>query len=249
MQVKGLSFAGVFGFCLFFLPAEPTHAQHPTLRQEAAPRVFVFTLRHQSTAAAVALIRPLLSPSGTVEEQSLRKTVVVRDIGSAIDRVQAALLELDRPAQNLRFEIQVIQAGPVRAPISPPEPIQIGKPLGEELAGRLRRHLRYESFAVVAEAGLSSKEGENVSYTLGDGYDLSFKLGSIVNAKRLQVENFRVEKRSRQSADKGRQLKPRELFHANLNLWLDRYFTLVLADDPERQEALVIAIICRPEPQ
>ena len=41
--------------------------------------------------------------------------------------------------------------------------------------------------------------------------------------------------------------RAQELFHATLNLWIDRPFSLVLAQSESRQEALVVAISARRE--
>ena len=63
----------------------------------------------------------------------------------------------------------------------------------------------------------------------------------------MKLEGFRIVKQVENPTNKGRRLEPRELFHATLNLWIDRPFNLVLAQDESRQEALMVAISCRRE--
>lgn len=210
-------------------------------------RVYAHTLEHQKAADAMALVRPLLSPRGTVEEQVRANTLVVRDVASVVQRVAVALERFDSPPEELRFQIQVLKAGPKRrSVISPPQSTGPEIEISAELVERLRGLLRYEDYRVLAEAGMTSQEGEQVVYSLGDGYDVSFRLGSVLGGQRLKLEGFRIREKT-QSTSKGPQLPPKELFHATLNLWLDKPFTLVLAQDEARKEALMIAISCHRE--
>lgn len=211
-------------------------------------RVFAYTLEHQKASDAIVKIRPLLSSRGTVEEQPRSNTLVVRDVGSAVEAVARALNDFDRPPEALRFQIQVLQAGPkARSVISPPRPGAVAEAeVSAELVDLLKGLLRYEDYRVLAQAGVTSQEGDEVVYSLGDGYDVSFRLGSILGGQRLKLEGFRIREKTR-ATSKGPQLPPRDLFNATLNLWLDKPFTLVLAQDEERKEALMVAISCHRE--
>jgi hypothetical protein len=238
-----------------FLGAGPAAAQAPPAGKPAAAaanasalQVYAFTLRHQSLSEAAIMVRMRLTPRGTVEEQPGAKTLVVRDVASSIDQIRRLLDAFDVPPEEIRFDIKVVQAGPQRAVISPPVGAGLGETaLDEELATRLRGLLRYEDFRVLASAGLTSKAGEQVEYTLGDGYDVAFRLASVVDGRRVKLEGFKVVRRPPRAVDKSRQLAPKQLFQATLNLWLDKPFTLVLAQDEAKQEALMIAITCRRE--
>lgn len=221
-------------------------------------QVYAYTLKHQPVREAVTLVRPYLSAAGTVEEQARGNTLVIRDTPAALARIRPVLEGFDRPPQDLRFDIQIIRAGPKRQVVSPPtdEPETDG--LSEELVKRLRDLLRYDDYRVLAEAAVTSKEGEEVTYSLGQSYSVSFRLGSVLGSstqpssaaarpERLKLQDFRILRHAGSSANKGRQLEPRELFHATLNLWIDRPLNLVLAQDESSQEALMIAISCRRE--
>jgi len=208
--------------------------------------VYAYTLKHQPAHEALALIRPLLTLRGTVEVQPGDNTLVIRETRPALIRLTRLLAELDHPPGDLRFDIRIVRAGPKRNVISPPEPEGPG-PLSEELAARLRELLRYDYYRVLAEACVTSREGEDVTYALGQAYTVSFRAGTLLAGQRVKLENFRILKQVKNPSDKGRQLKPRELFHATLNLWLGRPFNLVLAQDESRQEALMVAISCRRE--
>ncbi len=207
-------------------------------------RVYAYTLKHQPAHEALALIRPLLTTRGTVEVQPGSNTLVVRETRTALTSLTRVLAEFDHPPEELRFDIRIVRAGPKRNVVSPPEPEDFG-PLPEELAERLRELLRYDDYRVLAEAGVTSQEGEDVTYDLGQTYSVSFRSGTVVAGQRVKLEGFRIVKHAENATNKTRQLKPRELFHATLNLWLGRPFNLVLAQDESRQEALMVAISVR----
>ncbi len=210
-------------------------------------QVYAYTLKHQPAHEALALIRPLLTARGTVEVQPGDNTLVIRETRPAIPRLSRLLAEFDHPPEELRFDIRIVRAGPKRSVISPPESEGLGTELSEELAGRLRELLRYDDYRILAEAGVTSREGEEVTYALGQTYSVSFRSGTVMAGQRVKLEGFRILKQVANPTNKGRQLKPRELFHATLNLWIGRPFNLVLAQDASRQEALMVAISCRRE--
>lgn len=232
------------------VPGAPKATARPPAAAAAnasALQVYAFTLRHQPLSEAAIMVRMRLTPRGTVEEQPGANTLVVRDVGTSIDQIRRLLDAFDVPPEEIRFDIKVVQAGPKRAVISPPGGADTGGALDEDLATRLRGLLRYEDFRVLAAAGLTSRAGEKVEYSLGEGYDVAFRLVSVADGRRVKLEGFRVVRRPPRAVDKSRQLAPQQLFQATLNLWLDKPFTLVLAQDEAKQEALMIAISCRRE--
>lgn len=226
---------------------------NPSVVDRTQMRVHAYTLSHRMAREALPLVRPFLSPSGTVEEQPGSNTLVIRDVGTVIGRIVPVLERFDQPPEDLRFDIQIVRAGPQRGGgISPPQAEEETFELSGEVAERLRELLRYDSYQVLAEAAVTSSEGQRVTYSLGQSYSVSFRLGTILggsqaNGERLRLEDFRIVKHVRNPSNKGRQLEPQELFRATLNLWIDRPFNLVLTQDTARQEALMVAISCRRE--
>lgn len=217
----------------------------------AQMRAHAYTLSHRMAREALPLVRPFLSPNGTVEEQPGSNTLVIRDVSTVIGRIVPVLERFDQPPEDLRFDIQIVRAGPHRGGVSPPQAEETFE-LSGEVAERLRELLRYDSYQVLAEAAVTSSEGQRVTYSLGQSYSVSFRLGTILggsqaSGERLRLEDFRIVKHVRNPSNKGRQLEPQELFRATLNLWIDRPFNLVLAQDSARQEALMVAISCRRE--
>lgn len=234
---------------LLLVAAMPVAAQESGSGRDPGLRVYAHTLKHRSTSEVLAVVRPLLSARGTVQEQPGTNTLVIRDQSQVVGRVIAVIAALDQPPSGLRLDIQVLRAGPRRNGVSPPVPDQglAGSDLPAELVERLRGLLRYDHYQVLARAEVISQEGEEVTYSLGQGYDVNFHLGSVLAGQRLKLEGFRILKKVRNPANKTRWLAPRELFHATLNLWMDRPFTLVLAQEEGSREALMVAITCHRE--
>lgn len=209
-------------------------------------QILAYSLKHRPVSEALAIVRPFLTARGTVEEQRRGNTLVIRDQATVLKRVGQALSVFDAPPQDMRLHIQVVQAGPeFKSVVSPPVQTVSAGELAPELESRLRGVLRYEDYQVLAQADVSSREGQSVNYSLGDEYEVSYRLGQVVGERRLKLEDFRIKKQTR-STNKGRQLEPRELYHATFNLWLEKPFMLVITQDPGRQEALLIAISARP---
>lgn len=247
-RVHALRVGTIVAVCIW-LGASATWAQAPS-SGDSRLRVYAYTLKHQPAHEALQQVRPLLSTRGTVEVQPGGNTLVVRETQGIIDRVARLLERFDHPPEELRFDIRIVRAGPKRSGISPPQPeneVLSAAELPESLAAQLREYLRYDDYRVLAEAGLKTLEGEEVTYSLGQTYSVSFRSGTVMAGQRVKLEGFRILKQINNPANKGRQLPPRELFHATLNLWLDRPFNLVLAQDEKRQEALMVAISCRRE--
>ena len=208
-------------------------------------RVYAHTFQHRQTGEMLSLVRPLLSARGTVEEQPGSNTLVIRDRPDVIAEIVPLIQALDHPAEDVRLEIHVLRAGPYRpTPISPSTPPQTldSSGLPPELVERLRRLLRYDDYQVLARAGMSSKEGEDVTFELDPRYSVSFRLGTVMAQQRLRLENFRFFRQPPASADKSRRLEPEQLFHATLNLWQERPFALVLSQNHQLGEALMVAI-------
>lgn len=188
------------------LPAETSGAPEEGRPQapSAAPEggatshgVYAHTLKHQPAHEALAQIRRLLSPQGTVEVQPGGNTLVIRDRRAVLDRVIPVLTEFDHPPQDLRFDIRIVRAAPLRSVISPPIQSSEDSGLPEEILRRLRNLLRYDDYRVLAKAEMTSREGEDVTYALGRSYSVSFRPGTVIadpTGERLRLAGFRIQK-------------------------------------------------------
>jgi hypothetical protein len=216
-------------------PAAPLAAQPgPQPRDSAELVLHAVTLRYQQALEAIPLIQPLLTGRGTLELQPGGNTLVIRDTAAAIARIVPVLHAFDHPAQPLKVEILIVRAS--RAVVSP----QVSRSdLPESLTRRLRELLPYEIYEMQAQANLASQEGQAVAYELGDDYVVSFRLGTLMDAKRIRLANFDVSRR----AGKSRSTVP--LVHTSLNLCLDQTMSLGLARSEGSRDALIIVVTVR----
>jgi hypothetical protein len=191
--------------------------------------VQAYTFKHQRASEAVSLIYPLLSARGTVALQPGGNTLVITDTPAALSRIVPVLRSFDHPARPLRIEIFVVKAS--RTPVSPP--IRRSD-LPEEQTRELRAALPYDIYEVQAQARLQAMEGQSVIYGLGTDFEVKFRLGTLLNGKRVKLSNFRVSKSGN------------ELIHAHLNLWVDQTMNLGLAKHEESAEALILVLTLRP---
>jgi hypothetical protein len=202
--------------------------------QEATPPALVMRLvplEHRAAGDAVPIVEALLSPIGTVELQPRGNALVIRDTPAAVRRVVARLRAFDRPPRRVRLEIQIVRAGTDRG-----DPAAGREELPVELVRRLRELLRFETFALLAEAGLEMMEGERVSYQFGADYRVEFELGVLNDHGQLRLHDFIVGRGTAGG---------RPLIHTNLNLALERPMVLGLAQTEASERALMVVLTSR----
>ena len=210
------------------LLASPLAAQ--VVGKEGELVLHAFTLRHRAATEAVQIVSPLLSKRGTVELQPATNTLVIRDTAAAIGQIIPILRRYDHPSRPLVLDVFIVRA--VRSGVGPSL-----SDLPEPLTRRLRALLPYDSFQTQAQARLSSREGEAVTYTLGGEYEVGFRFGTIVE-QRVRLSSFRILRRG-----EGRNGTP--LIHTNLILPLEQTTSFVLARTEESREALMVLLTLR----
>jgi hypothetical protein len=208
-------------------------------RGQAPPRVddvlvlHAYMLKHQRASDAIPLVHPLLSERGTVELQPAENTLVIRDSPGALARILPVLRSFDHAPRPLRVEIMIVRAS--KSNVSPP---MNHSDLPDELTRRLRKILLYDNYDMEAQAQLQPVEGESLTYEIGEGYVVAFRLGTVLPDRRVRLADFEI----------GRRLPRRgsqELLHTNLNLWLDQTMSLGLAKSEGSREALMVVLTIR----
>ena len=192
-----------------------------------------YTLKHQRASDAIPLVHPLLSERGTVELQPGDNTLVIRDTPGALARILPVLRSFDHAPRPLRVEIMIVKAS--RSAVSPP---MNHSDLPEELTRRLRKILLYDNYDLEAQSLLQPVEGESVTYEIGEGYQVAFRLGTVLPDRRVRLTDFEIARRSPKRG-------PQELLHTNLNLWLDQTMSLGLAKSEGSREALMVVLTLR----
>lgn len=199
-------------------------------RQPADVRLglHAYVFQHRPAADAVPLVRPLLSSRGSLLIKRDGKTLVVRDTVAGIARVVPVLRSLDRPVIPLDLEVMLVRAE--RSIVSPPQQSTIP----ETLAGELGSILPYDVYLLVAHADLATREGEEVTYEVGAGYTLRFRLGRYEGGG-VKLHDFRVYRAGHDEP----------MVHANLLLTLGETYSLGLSKSESSPTALMVVLTCR----
>jgi hypothetical protein len=212
------------------VPAAPPAPAPPAVLEMRRP------IKNQSPEDAVFFVRPLLSPTGSVELRG--HDLVIRDRSELIAHLQHLLDDFDHPRIALRMVVQVVQAGPkYEAAVSPVLP---PKEVPEPLRSRLLRTLRYPSLRLLAQGGFEANEGTEVRSAIGADFPVSFRFGTLRAGQTLQLRTFRIAR-----AD----TPDDPLVSADLFMPLDQPLVVGLTNDEGSQSALLVVLTCtRPAP-
>lgn len=214
----------------------PPAAPRPPLPAPEELRLHVFTLQHQRAIEALAVIRPLLSVRGAVDLDETANTLAVRDTLASLSRVTMAIRAFDHAAQPLRFEVQL-----VHAETSALSPVPPSDDLDPALLAKLKQLLRFQHYARIGRAEIESREGEQVTYQLGDRYRLAFRVGTVVDGRRVRLSDLRMVRLATGAPE-------RELVHTSVNLGLQQPLILGLTRDESADRALMLVLRCeRPQ--
>jgi hypothetical protein len=148
------------------------------------------------------------------------------------------LRAFDHAVLPLRLEVLIVEAAqdglsvPVEA--RPPEP----------LSSRLRSLFRYDRYEVIARGGLDAREGEDVTYELGQGYVVNFRLGTLLADRRIRLNGLRIMRTVDDPEAVSPAFEVRTLLNGNFNLWLDQTLVLTLTQSESSPRALMVAVTC-----
>jgi hypothetical protein len=219
----------VLGLLCAVLLAPAGSAQAPAATPAQTDLVLhAYTMRYRQASDAISLVFPLLSQRGTVELQPATNTLVIRDSTAALGRIIPVLRSYDHPSRPLNLDIYIVRA--IRSPGA------ARSELPEALTRRLRALLPYDIYEVEAQAQLASREGQAVTYALGKEYEVSFRLGTLVDRQRIRLSNFRVLRRTEEH------LAGSPLVHTNLLLTLEQTTGFGLARTEQSNEALMVVM-------
>lgn len=196
--------------------------------------LYAHTLENQPAIEALPMVYPLLSDRGAVELKPKENTLVVRDLETNVRRIARVLEEYDHPRRPVAIEIQLVKA---TAEVF--SPTRLSR-LPEPLLKRLQDLLPYHSYQLLAGTRLHSREGEQVRYRLGSRYRVEFRIGTLLDDRRVRLYGFQLT---------GDAARGKALIHTNLNLRLDQTLYLGLATSESSEEALMVVVTARAAPE
>ncbi len=183
---------------LLLVAGPASAAPEPT----AAPDVVrAFRLRHRKADAAFLVVRPLLTPRGSVVLQPGLGTLTVRDAGATVERVASAIAAFDVPPRGFSVGVALYRA------TTDTEPRPSGGSPSDDLTGgvgeRLRKLFSFTDYTVLDEVSLQGVEGDPLSWTLGGGFRLEFVLeaagADAVRLRNLVLARVRRDEKGREA--------------------------------------------------
>lgn len=190
----------------------------------------VFRFEHQRASEALAMVRSLLSPRGSVSLDEASNTLAVRESPAILTRVSTAVRTIDHVAQPIWLRVELI-----RAAVSSLSPVPKASDVEPELVDNLRKLFRFQQFAQVSRGRIETREGEEVTYEMGEGYRLAFRLGTIVDRRRIRLSSFQLTRVVAGQDD-------RTLVRSAVNLGLDQPLILGLTNDEAAERALMLVL-------
>lgn len=197
--------------------------------------VHVYVMRHQSAGEALDVIKPLLSPRGRFEVSNAENTLVLHDSAATIAGILPVLVAFDHPAQPVDVELWLVRASGSK--VSPPI-VQQAKGVPADLMRSLSEHFPYQHYSVIGSSKVRGTEGEQMTFQVGGGYAVRFRLGTVVSDQRLKLNDFEVVL-IRGNGD------PVALPKSLLNVWIEKPYVLALSSREPGSAALMVVVRCR----
>lgn len=192
--------------------------------------VRTFQFKHKQADKAAAMIKSLLTASGSMSIQPATNSLVVTDDPEQLKEIAAALTKFDAAPQPFHLTVRLISAGR-------------GGAKGARFPDELRdlesklQLLRYDSVESLGAAEVDGKEGEPGIVSLSS-YRADFKFGEYDPASdTISISDFQL---SRQTGD---QLAP--MMKTTLNLKLGQTFIMGVTRQPDSQRALMMVLSAR----
>ena len=171
-----------------------------------------FEMKFKAVDRAATLIKPLLSPEGSVSTESSNGTLTVSDKPANVAAIAAALQEFDTAPRPLKLSIRLVLAGRAGAGARIPEEVR-------DLAPKLAM-IGFNSAEALGQAGIEGHEGEPAAIEMANGYRAAFKFGDYdPTSKTVSVNDLHVSKLDADQSAK-------DLYRTTLNLKVGQTYIL-----------------------
>lgn len=192
--------------------------------------VRTFTFKHKQAEKAAAIIKPLMSATGSMSIQPSANSLVVTDEPETMKKIAEALTAYDAPPQPFQLTVRLISARR-----GPGERARVPAEL-KELESKLAM-LRYNEVDSLGAADVDAKEGQPGTIDLAS-YRADFKFGEYDPASdTIQISDFKLSRLD------GDQLAP--MMKTTLNLKLGQTVIFAVTRDAQSQKALMLVLSAR----
>jgi hypothetical protein len=202
--------------------------------------VRVFSLKNRKAEEAFLLVRPLLTPRGSIVLQPGLNALTVRDTSDAVERAAQAVASFDVPPRGFAISVSLFRA------TSEPSTRTAPTPVAEQIRGvgaRLRKLFSFTDYVPLDEVVLQGLEGESVSWSLGGSYRIDFLMesagsGDVVRLRNLVLSRVRRDEKGRESVH--------DVARTSVNLRVREPFVLGVGREEGGTAALFLVLSAAP---
>jgi hypothetical protein len=196
---------------------------------EKALTVRTFQFKYKDAEKATAVVKPMLSPEGSISIQAGSNALVVTDRPENLKEIVAALTKFDAAPQLFRLDVRLVAASRDGSGSVPAEL--------KDIAGKLAL-LRFNTVESLGAADMTGREGDPGAVSLQSGYRAEFRIGDYDPASdTLRVNDFKVSKMA------GDQLT--QILKMSMNLKLNQTVILGATKVANSGRALMIVVTAR----
>lgn len=214
---------------VLFLVSAAAFADAADVGRNLSVRTFQF--KHKQADKAAAMIKSLMSGSGTFTVQPGANSLVVTDDPENLKKIAAAIAQFDAAPQPFQLSVRLVSAGRGgtggRARV--PENLR-------DIESKLAL-LRFDTVEALGSASVDGKEGDNGTVDLAT-YRADFHFGEYDPASdSIKISDFKLSRLG------GDQVAP--LMKTTLNLKLGQTVIMAVTRDAQSQRALMMVLSAR----
>jgi len=202
--------------------------------------VQVFNLKFRTMDEATAVVRPLLSPEGSILILPSSRSLTVKDTFASVQRVAQALAAADLPPRTLFFSVSLLQAG------SGLIPGVVVRDAAEVMAAgeRLKKLLNIGGYVVLDSVQVQGVEGDAVGFAIAKDYRLDFHLERSTDTAVARLKDLVLSRRR----EEGSKRVFRDVLRTSINVSRGQPLVLGVGRDETATGALFLLFIVRDVP-
>lgn len=202
--------------------------------------VRVFTLRHRKAEEAFLVVRPLLTPRGSLVLQPALNALTVRDAGRAVELAARAVESFDVPPRAFAISVALFRA--TTAPPQRAAPTPVTEQI-RAVGARLKRLFSFTDYTPLDDVVLQGLEGEKFSWNLGGSHRIDFLLEAgngddVVRLRNLVLARVRRDERGSETV--------RDVARTSINLKTREPFVLGVGREEGGSAALFLVLSAAP---
>lgn len=208
--------------------------------EEAAVKVFI--LKYRQVEEAALLIRPHLSPAGTVTLTPRIRAITITDREENLRTIARVLADFDSPPRAFTFAIKLVRA---RADVPAGS---IDREIGG-LGAKLKSLLQFNDYSLIDSRVIPGVEGGDVAVRLGDeenAYVLTFWIEPAGMSRQLFLSPFSLSRLRRNA--QGRLLTV-PLYRAPMPVTLNQTLVIGASREEGSKNALILILLAQETPR